>query len=62
MSMPPDSMNKRYSESYSDQMNHINNQMNMMSTTQLGYNKLWVSDRHEYFKAFYIKLCIKYIL
>lgn len=41
MSMPPDSMNKRYSESYSDQMNHINNQMNMMSTTQLGYNKLW---------------------
>ena len=49
--MPPDSMNKRYSESYSDQMNHINNQMNMMSTTQLGYNKLWVSDGHEYFKA-----------
>lgn len=49
--MPPDSMNKRYSESYSDQMNHINNQMNMMSTTQLGYNKLWVSNRYEYFKT-----------
>lgn len=43
MNMPPDSLNKRYPESYPDQINHLNNQMNMMSVTQLGYNKLWVS-------------------
>ncbi|XP_003490260.1 protein transport protein Sec24B isoform X1 [Bombus vosnesenskii] len=39
MSMPPDSM-KRYSESHPDQMNHLNNQMNMMPPPQHGYNKL----------------------
>ncbi|KOC69209.1 Protein transport protein Sec24B [Habropoda laboriosa] len=41
MNMPPDSMNKRYPDSYPDQMNQLNNQMNMMSVAQLGYNKLW---------------------
>ncbi|OAD61626.1 Protein transport protein Sec24B, partial [Eufriesea mexicana] len=41
MSMSYDSMNKRYSESYPDQMNQLNNQMNMMSVAQLGYNKIW---------------------
>lgn len=42
MSMSYDSMNKRYSESYPDQMNQLNSQMNMMSVAQLGYNKIWV--------------------
>lgn len=49
MSMPPDSMNKRYSESYSDQMNHINNQMNMMSAPQVGCNTLWVNNKKKMF-------------
>lgn len=43
-SMPPDPMNKRYSETYPDQMNHLNSQMNMMTVTQHGYNKFWVSN------------------
>ncbi|XP_053995465.1 protein transport protein Sec24B [Hylaeus anthracinus] len=41
MNIPPDSMNKRYPESYPDQMNQLNNQMNLMSVAQSGYNKLW---------------------
>lgn len=49
MSMPPDSM-KRYSESYPDQMNHLNNQMNMMPPPQHGYNKLLVSNKKDIFQ------------
>ena len=41
VNIPLDSMNKRYPESYPEQMNHLNNQMNMMSVAQAGYNKLW---------------------
>ncbi|XP_076619720.1 protein transport protein Sec24AB isoform X1 [Colletes latitarsis] len=41
MNIPQDSMNKHYPESYPDQMNQLNSQMNMMSVTQAGYNKLW---------------------
>lgn len=41
---PPDSLNKRYPESYPDQMNQLNSQMNMMSVTQSGYNKLWGAE------------------
>lgn len=52
MSMPPDSVNKQYSEPYPDQINHLNNQMNMMSPPQHGYNKLWVNSRM-IFKSFY---------
>ncbi|CAD1468183.1 unnamed protein product, partial [Heterotrigona itama] len=40
MSMPPDSTNKQYSESYPDQMNHSTNQTNVMPPSQHGYNKL----------------------
>ncbi|XP_017877677.1 protein transport protein Sec24B [Ceratina calcarata] len=41
MNMPPDSMSKRYPESYPDQINQLNNQMNTMNVSQYGYNKLW---------------------
>ncbi|XP_076652844.1 protein transport protein Sec24AB [Halictus rubicundus] len=36
-----DPMNKHYQQQYPDQMNQLNNQMNMMTVTQAGYNKLW---------------------
>lgn len=55
MSMPPDSVNKRYTESYSDQINHVNNQMNMMPAPQVGCNKLWVNNKKNiYLKQFFI--------
>lgn len=55
MSMPPDSVNKRYTESYSDQINHVNNQMNMMSAPQVGCNTLWVNNKKKMFlKQFFI--------
>ncbi|XP_031841096.1 protein transport protein Sec24AB isoform X2 [Nomia melanderi] len=41
MNMQPDPLNKRYPEPYPDQMNQLNSQMNMMSVSQAGYNKLW---------------------
>lgn len=54
-------MNKRYPESYPEQMNQLNNQMNMMSVTQAGYNKLWVSAILTLImiKLFYLILLLK---
>ncbi|XP_015191713.1 PREDICTED: protein transport protein Sec24A isoform X2 [Polistes dominula] len=36
-----DPMSARYPGSYPDQMNQLNRQMNTMSVTQAGYNKIW---------------------
>ncbi|XP_033329992.2 protein transport protein Sec24AB [Megalopta genalis] len=41
MTMQLDPMSKQYPQQYPDQMNQLNNQMNMMSVAQAGYNKLW---------------------
>ncbi|XP_046813506.1 protein transport protein Sec24A [Vespa crabro] len=39
--IPLDPMSVRYPGSYPDQMNQLNRQMNTMSVTQAGYNKIW---------------------
>lgn len=41
--IPLDPMSTRYPGSYPDQMNQLNRQMNTMSVTKAGYNKIWVS-------------------
>ncbi|XP_043672934.1 protein transport protein Sec24A isoform X2 [Vespula pensylvanica] len=42
--IPLDPMSIRYPGSYPDHMNQLNRQMNTMSVTQAGYNKIWGVD------------------
>ncbi|XP_012214684.1 protein transport protein Sec24A isoform X3 [Linepithema humile] len=42
--VPLDSLNRRYPNTYPDQLNQLNNQMSNLNVTQTGYNKLWGTE------------------